>query len=97
MSPVTASERRGQELFLSGACPLCHTVQGTMAGARNGPDLTHLMSRSTLAAGALPNTREHLREWIVDPQRFKPGNAMPPSILQAQDISPLVTYLERLR
>jgi cytochrome c oxidase subunit 2 len=97
MASETASERRGQQVFLSGTCPLCHTVQGTQAGARNGPDLTHLMSRSTLAAGALPNTREHLREWIVDPQRIKPGNAMPPSILQADDMASLITYLERLR
>jgi cytochrome c oxidase subunit 2 len=95
--PGSALERRGQQVFLASSCPLCHGVQGTAAGAGNGPDLTHLMSRRTLGSGTLPNTPQYLKEWIVDPQRFKPGNAMPPSMLEPDDLAALLGYLESLR
>ncbi len=60
-------------VFEQQACINCHTVTGTVANGRFGPDLTHLMSRATLAAGAMPNTPENLRAWIDDPNIFKPG------------------------
>ena len=88
---------RGQTVFLSLPCPTCHTIAGTPAGGRTGPDLTHLASRRTLAAGTLPNTRGHLGGWILDPQTQKPGNKMPPVAMDSVDLQALLAYLESLR
>jgi cytochrome c oxidase subunit 2 len=76
---------------------MCHTVGGTDAGARLGPDLTHLASRSMLASGTLPNTPQHLAAWILDPQRFKKGANMPATPLSAPDLEALMAYLETLK
>lgn len=89
--------RRGQEVFLSLPCPTCHTIAGTPAGGKTAPDLTHLASRRTLAAGTLPNNRGHLAGWILDPQNVKPGNKMPAVALQPDDLQALLAYLESLR
>jgi cytochrome c oxidase subunit 2 len=62
-----------------------------------GPNLTHLASRRTIAAGTLPNTRGHLAGWIVDPQQIKPGVRMPPNALAPGDLQALLAYLESLR
>jgi cytochrome c oxidase subunit 2 len=76
---------------------MCHSVRGTPAGSRIGPDLTHFASRRTIAAGTLPNTRGHLAGWILDPQRIKPGSRMPPNQLSPDDLHALLAYLETLR
>jgi cytochrome c oxidase subunit 2 len=62
-----------------------------------GPDLTHVGSRRSIAAGTLPNTREHLARWIQDSQSVKPGNRMPPHIVTPDDLPPLVAYLQSLK
>ncbi|MFL5462208.1 MAG: c-type cytochrome, partial [Gemmatimonadales bacterium] len=69
----------------------------TPAGSRVGPDLTHLASRRTLAAGTLPNTRGNLAGWIVNPQSIKPGTRMPPNQLKPEDLQALLAYLETLK
>ena len=94
---LSADARRGQDLFLHGTCVMCHRVAGTSAGATMGPDLTHVGSRATLAAGSLPNVHDHLRRWVADAQSVKPGSHMPPTPLSAADQDSLVTYLEALR
>lgn len=94
--PQTAAEQRGQQVFLAAGCPLCHTISGTEAHGRNGPDLTHLASRPTIAAGSRPNTVGHLAGWIVDPQGVKPGNRMPPNALRSEDLQALLAYLRSL-
>ncbi|HEX2163217.1 MAG TPA: c-type cytochrome, partial [Thermoanaerobaculia bacterium] len=94
--PASPLARRGQRVFLSSPCVLCHTVRGTAAGGRTGPDLTHLASRSTIAAGTLPNTRGHLAGWVIDSQSVKPGNAMPPIGLAGPELQALLAYLEGL-
>jgi cytochrome c oxidase subunit II len=88
---------RGQEVFLSTSCVMCHAIGGTSAGSRIGPNLTHVGGRRTLAAGTLPNTRGNLAGWIVDPQRIKPGARMPPNSLEPDDLNALLSYLESLR
>ncbi len=88
---------QGQQIFLASKCVDCHAIAGTSATATVGPDLTHLASRRTLAAAALPNTREHLANWLVDPQHIKPGNAMPPSELTPDNLQALLAYLEQLK
>jgi cytochrome c oxidase subunit II len=96
-APATPLAQRGHDVFMSGSCVLCHTILGTQAGGRLGPDLTHLASRATLAAGTLPNTAGHLAGWIVDPQSVKPGTRMPANSLGADDLQSLLAYLGELR
>jgi cytochrome c oxidase subunit 2 len=87
----------GRRVFETTACINCHAVSGTPANGRFGPDLTHLMSRATLASGAADNTRENLRLWIQDPDAIKPGSLMPAMKLSDVDLDALVDYLETLR
>ena len=91
----TADE--GRRIFETTACINCHTVSGTVADGRFGPDLTHLMSRDTIAAGAALNTSENLKAWIQDPEAIKPGSLMPAMKLNDHDSGALTTYLETLR
>ena len=95
--PQTAQQVRGREVIERGPCAMCHAVQGTAASARMGPDLTHIASRSSLAAGTVPNTRGYLAGWIVDPQHLKPGNHMPPTGLRDDELQAVLAYLEMLK
>ena len=91
----TVSE--GRRVFETTACINCHSLAGTMATGRFGPDLTHLMSRETIAAGAALNTPENLRLWIRNPDAIKPGSLMPAMQLNDRDLDALTAYLETLR
>jgi cytochrome c oxidase subunit II len=96
--PVSDSVgRAGQAVFLRSGCAFCHTIRGTAARATSGPDLTHFASRSTIAAGTLPNTRGHLAGWIGNPQAIKPGNLMPRIPLRPAELHALLAYLGSLR
>ncbi|MGC1417563.1 MAG: cytochrome c oxidase subunit II [Candidatus Acidiferrum sp.] len=86
----------GKRVFETTACVNCHAVGGTNANGRFGPDLTHLMSRGTIAAGAAENTPENLRLWIQNPDAIKPGSLMPAMKLSDEDLDALVRYLETL-
>jgi cytochrome c oxidase subunit 2 len=97
MTPTDQLTRRGQEVFLGSTCAMCHAISGTPAGSRVGPDLTHLASRKTIAAGTLPNTRGNLAGWIVNPQSIKPGTRMPANQLEPADLQALLAYLETLK
>ena len=92
-----ASVETGRRVFESTACINCHAVAGTNANGRFGPDLTHLMSRATIASGAAPNTPEKLRLWIQDPNKIKPGSLMPAMQLSDTDLDAVVSYMETLR
>ena len=94
--PVTDQQRHGQDVFMHGACSSCHAISGTDAAGQTGPDLTHLASRRTIAAGALPTTRQGLTAWLRDPQAVKPGNHMPVVSMSDQDLHDLVSYLQSL-
>ena len=87
----------GRRVFETTACLNCHTVAGTAANGRFGPDLTHLMSRSTIASGAAENTKDNLRRWIEDPDSIKPGSLMPAMKVQGTDLDALVAYMQSLR
>jgi cytochrome c oxidase subunit 2 len=95
--PADSLTRAGQDVFLSKSCAMCHNIGGTLAGSHVGPDLTHLASRRSIAAGTLPNTRANLTAWIRDPQSIKPGSRMPRTDLSSADLSALVAYLESLK
>src|ERR1700751_5503929 len=87
----------GRRVFESNACMNCHAVGATVANGRFGPDLTHLMTRTTIAAGAARNTPENLRLWIQDPNAIKPGSLMPAMKLSDSDLDAVVSYMETLR
>jgi cytochrome c oxidase subunit 2 len=88
---------RGRQLFLSSNCAQCHSVRGTEAMGTLGPDLTHVGSRSLLAAGTVANEPAKLAAWIVDPQSLKAGSTMPSSKLPPDEVRALVAYLQGLR
>jgi cytochrome c oxidase subunit II len=90
-------EIAGERVFESTACVNCHAAGGTNGTGRFGPDLTHLMSRSTIAAGAAENTKANLRLWIQNPDAIKPGSLMPAMQLTDADLDALVRYLETLQ
>ena len=87
---------QGKAVFESLSCVNCHMVRGTPAIGKFGPDLTHLMSRQTLAAGVLTNTKKHLLAWVNDPQEAKPGSLMPSLKLTDKELDQVVSYLESL-
>jgi cytochrome c oxidase subunit II len=97
--PAIANEQAaaGKRVFETTACINCHSINGTVANGRFGPDLTHLMSRTTIAAGAALNTPENLGLWIENPEAIKPGSLMPPMQLSQSDRDALVGYLQTLR
>lgn len=94
--PDDQAAQEGLQVFLTSGCPACHTISGLQAAGKIGPDLTHLASRRTIAAGMLENTRGSLAGWIVDPQGVKPGNYMPPIEMSSQDIQVLLDFLMTL-
>jgi cytochrome c oxidase subunit 2 len=96
-SQAVDSAVAGQHIFETTACINCHAVAGTVADGRFGPDLTHLMSRDTIAAGVAANTPQNLRLWIQNPDAIKPGSLMPAMQLDDSDLDALVAYLETLR
>jgi cytochrome c oxidase subunit II len=95
--PTTAEQIRGREIFQTTTCTLCHTIRGTTALAEVAPDLTHVGSRQTLAAGTLPNTRGHLGGWLANPQSIKQGARMPNLYLSSEELEALIAYLESLK
>ena len=95
--PIDASARHGRAVFLSSACVSCHTIRGAGAFGHKAPDLTHLASRRMIGSAMLPNTDGPLAGWIVDAQRLKPGNKMPPNSLMGSDLQALLAYLESLQ
>ncbi|CAN5658651.1 cytochrome c oxidase subunit II [soil metagenome] len=97
VQPATNLQKRGQEVFLTTTCAQCHTSQGTPADGRVGPNLTHIASRSYIAAGSLPNTKGHLGGWISDPQKIKPGVRMPMNSYSSEDLQALLEYLQTLK
>jgi cytochrome c oxidase subunit 2 len=96
-APTDPSRQKGAEIFQRKACVMCHTVRGTSAGSRVGPDLTHFGSRKSIASATLPMSRGNIAAWVIDPQGIKPGTNMPNVSLAPAEIDPLVSYLEGLR
>jgi len=86
----------GQHVFQRTSCINCHTIAGTRASGQFGPDLTHVMSRDTIASGVIPNTLENLRRWIRNPDDIKPGSRMPAMNLSDQELDAVTAYLASL-
>ena len=96
-APASPLAERGKNLMEQRQCAMCHQILGTALGARTGPDLTHIASRPTIGAGTLLMSRDNLKLWIDDPQRFKPGTKMPSLHLAPEDLEAVVSYLEGLK
>ena len=99
VKPTDDSAQRGQEAFLTGACVACHTIDGTTAAGKTGPNLTHLASRNFIAGGALSRTDENLKSWIHDAPAVKPGVVMPSfkDVYDDQTLGDMVAYLDTLK
>jgi cytochrome c oxidase subunit II len=95
-TPESPTAQQGQNDFV-GHCGICHTVRGTRAGGRVGPDLSHLMTRLTIASGTLPNTPGYLSGWIAEPQHLKPGNYMPDLDLSGPQLASIRSFLATLQ
>ena len=95
--PADPTLLQGQQAFVRSACVACHTIRGTPANGKGGPDLSDFGGRISIGAGAVPNTPGNLGGWIIDSQSIKPGNLMPPIQLDAADLQALIQYLESLR
>jgi cytochrome c oxidase subunit 2 len=89
--------KAGHDLFLRTSCINCHTIRGTVANGSFAPDLTHLMSRTTIGSGMVRNTPDTLREWVWDPQNIKPGCDMPSMKLSRAEVDLVCAYLETLK
>ena len=94
---VGSVEQAGEQAFLGSACVYCHTIQGTNASGRLGPDLTHLASRETIGSDLLPNTPGNLAGWILNSQTIKTGNHMPPMDMNGVQVQALLAYLASLK
>jgi cytochrome c oxidase subunit 2 len=96
--PIDPLQARGAAAFLANGCSACHTIRGTSAAGRIGPDLTHVGSRTRIAAETLPNAAESLIRWIRETDRLKPGVHMPPfRTLATDELSALAAYLSNLQ
>jgi cytochrome c oxidase subunit II len=96
--PTDSLALEGKQLFETGPCSLCHTVRATPAGGGVAPDLTHVGSRSTIAAGALPNTLGNLEAWIANAQSIKPGVLMPTiTMFSGRQLRAVATYVAGLK
>jgi cytochrome c oxidase subunit 2 len=96
-TPSTPLALAGYRYVTSRQCSSCHAISGTPAGGRVGPDLTHLASRRTIAAGTLPMGKGNLYGWVADPQSQKPGTKMPTIGLKPDELHAVVAYLETLK
>jgi cytochrome c oxidase subunit 2 len=96
-APVDSTARAGQHVFSAAGCAACHTVAGSGAAGRVGPDLTHFASRLTIAGGMMPNTRGYLSGWVVGAQTLKPGALMPDIPLSGGELQAVLAYVEGLR
>ena len=94
---LSSDAAQGEQLFLSGTCGTCHTLNGTKAKGVVGPNLTHFASRQTFAGAWLENNAENLRQWLSDPQALKPGNLMPNLNIKPADIQLLIAFLQSLQ
>jgi cytochrome c oxidase subunit 2 len=96
-APTTPLTQAGYNFVTSRQCSSCHAIAGTPANGTVGPDLTHLASRRSIAAGAMPMSEGNLYGWVADPQSLKPGNHMPTIGLEPDQLHAVVAYLETLK
>ena len=97
VSPSEALAQQGQQILLASACIGCHSIEGTAAQGKVGPNLTHVASRTSIAGGTLSNTEGNLKRWLANPPAIKPDAVMPNLNLAPSDIDALTAYLQTLK
>jgi cytochrome c oxidase subunit 2 len=97
IQPTDPTAAEGGQLFLTRGCTACHTINGTPALGKIGPNLTHVASRAVIAGSILPNDTQNLRAWLKDPPAIKPGSIMPNLGLNDHELDVLVAYLQSLK
>lgn len=97
LQPADEHALHGKQLFAQATCIECHAIAGTEANAEVGPNLTHISERTTLGSGVIPNNLDNLTQWIINPQRYKPGVHMPNMRLAQNDARDIALYLESLK
>jgi len=97
VAPATAKAQQGEQIFMQMSCVSCHSINGTAAHARVGPDLTHVAARGQIGAGMLDNTPDNMRLWLRNPQAVKPGVEMPNFEFTEDQVTALGAYLGGLR
>jgi cytochrome c oxidase subunit 2 len=95
--PEAEAKSAGFEAFQGATCVACHAISGTSAQAAIGPNLTHVGSRTHIAAGVLENNEANMRAWLKNPDAVKPGSKMPNLNLSDEQITTLVAYLQTLK
>ena len=95
--PTDLIARQGEVLFQEKTCGNCHTISGTPANGRIGPDLSHIASRETLLSGMMVNKKENLKKWLENPQKVKEGSNMPNFLMSEKEVNELVDYLDQLK
>ncbi len=95
--PADSLAMSGARMFHEMTCGNCHSISGTSASSRIGPDLTHVGSRQTLLSGMMPNNFENMKRWLTNPQKVKPGSNMPNFMFTKKEVEALSTYLEDLK
>lgn len=89
---------QGKQIFSRQACIGCHQMEGVAAAVGQiGPNLSHVGSRTTIAAGLYDNTSENLRRWVTDAPEMKPGSLMPQMLLSDAELDAIVAYLQSAR
>jgi cytochrome c oxidase subunit II len=97
VAPTDPTAAEGGQLFQTRGCAACHTINGTPAQGKVGPNLTHVAGRGVIAGSVLDNTAQNLREWLKDPPALKPGSIMPNLGLNDHELDVLVAYLQSLK
>ena len=97
VTPTDPTAAEGAQLFQTRGCSACHTINGTPAAGKVGPNLTHVASRGVIAGSILENNAENLRTWLKDPPAVKPGSVMPNLGLSDHELDVLVAYLQSLK
>jgi cytochrome c oxidase subunit 2 len=97
VQPTGGDAAEGAQVFQSKGCSGCHTITGTPAAGKVGPNLTHFGSRRTVAGSIFDNTPQNLRTWLKDPPTVKPGSVMPNLNLNDRELDVLVAYLQSLK
>jgi cytochrome c oxidase subunit II len=97
VTPTDPTAAEGAQLFQTRGCTACHTISGTPAQGKVGPNLTHFASRGTLAGSILESTPDNIRKWLKDPPAEKPGSIMPNLGLNDHELDVLVAYLQSLK
>lgn len=97
VEPTEALAQQGKLIFEAGACIGCHTINGTAAQGKVGPNLTHVGSRTSIAGGMFTNTEGNLRRWLTNPPEVKPGSVMPNLNLTRTEVEALTAYLQSLK